>query len=221
MTTPDTEEEVPFYRTPETKVRPGDIVSFSPAFQALKKPVAHLGIEQSKGDRVLAELHGGTKGAAVPAAVQEGRKDTKFVVPGRLDFGLLLTRGCDIDHGRLRQLAAIRPLSAVQGVEDQAAVIEGRHTSLHYLPPAEVAGQRLFDRSFVDFRYIVTLHESLFETLTRPISLSREALFDVHFGWLRHTTGKEIPQSLPCAKCGEMVEVFAQVEEIAAPDADY
>jgi len=38
---------------------------------------------------------------------------------------------------------------------------------------------------------------------------------------MRHTTGKEIPATLNCAACGHDIEVFAEVAEIAPPDADY
>lgn len=71
------------------------------------------------------------------------------MVPGILNFGLLLTRGCDIDHGRLRQVAAIRPLAIVSKVDDQEAVIQGKHTSMYFLPAAHVGELRVFDRSFV------------------------------------------------------------------------
>ena len=65
------------------------------------------------------------------------------------------------------------------------------------------------------------MREDLFGALERPISLTPDALLDVYFGWMRHTTGKEIPATLNCAACGHDIEVFAEVAEIAPPDADY
>lgn len=215
-------QEFAYYKDPDDKVRPGDIVRLSPVYQALRLPLTHLGAEQkAKGDRILAEVLGRDGAGTVPPAVVNGKKDSKFVVPGRLDYAVLLTRGCDIDHGRVRQLAAIRPLSTVQGVEEQEAIIDGKHLSLHFLPPATVNGGQLFDRSFVDFRYIVTLRQDLFDSLNRPLALTPDALLDLYFGWMRHTTGKEIPPTLDCSECGHAVPVFEEVAEIAAPDADY
>jgi hypothetical protein len=218
---PTTADEPPFYRTPDDKVRPGDILQLAPHFQALKPPLVHVGAEQTKSERVHAEILGGTRGAAVTEAIRNGRKDTKFVVPGKFDYAVLLTRGCDIDNGKLRQLAAIRPLSTVQEVEAQAAVIEGRHTSLYYLPACAVDGTLLFDRSFVDFRYVVTMHDKVFAGLARPVSLSREAVYDLYFGWMRHTMGKEISQVIPCPRCNATVDVFAEIESTIVLDVDY
>lgn len=222
MTTTEAAEPA-YYKRPDEKVRPGDIVRLSPVYQALRLPLTHVGAEQkAKGNRIQGELHGREGGGAIPSAVLNGKKDGRFVVPGRLDCAVLLTRGCDIDHGRVRQLAAIRPLSTVQGVDEQAAIIEGKHMSLHYLPPP-TGGQndKVFGRSFVDFRYIVTVRQELFETLERPLALTADALLDLYFGWMRHTTGKEIPVELDCSECGHPVPVFEEVAEIASPPVDY
>jgi hypothetical protein len=208
--------EPEFYKQPDAKVRPGDIVRLSPAFRALKE-MTHVGQEQPKPGRVTAELLGRSNGAPAPAHVLNGTRDTKFVVPGKLEFAILLTRGCDIDHGKVRQLAAIKPLSTVQGVENQAAVIEGRHTSLHFLP----AAPGHFDRSYVDFRYIVTIGQELFDTLDRPLAVTRDALMVLYFGWMRHTTGRDIPQTLDCTACNHPIEVFQEIAEIVNPEDDY
>jgi hypothetical protein len=214
------EAEASFYKPPDEKVRPGDVVRLSPFFQALKDPLVHLGPNKiMKGGRQLGDLLGGP-GEPVPAAVLNG-KQTEFVVRGKLDFALLLTRGCDIDKGSQRQLAAIRPLTTVQGVEQQASIIEGKTMSLHYVPASERNGIALFPESFVDFRYIVTLDASSFDKLERVTALARTGLLDVYFGWMRHTIGQRIPATLDCKQCGAPIPVFAGVAEIANPPADY
>lgn len=66
MKSPDVDSAVEFYKSPDVKVRPGDIVSLAPMLHALKSPLVHLGNEQTKSDRVHAELLGGTKGGPRP-----------------------------------------------------------------------------------------------------------------------------------------------------------
>lgn len=209
------------YQAPDSVVRPGDIVRLSPTLKAIRTPLVHTGREMIRSSNVTAELLGRGDSVAVPDAVKRGEKDTKFVVPGKLDFGVLMTRGCDIDNTKLRQVAAIRPLSTIQGDDNQIAVIEGRHKSLFFLPRAQSGPVVLFDRSYVDFRYIVTLHEDHFSTLDRPISVTRNILLDMYFCWLRHTTGKEIKQQHSCPHCGNEVDPFQDVLETIAPGDDY
>jgi hypothetical protein len=212
--------ELSYYKDRDDAVRPGDIVRLSPFFQALRPPLLHVSPNKSeKSGRLLTDLLGG-RGAGVPEKVAGGQKATEFVVPGKLDFALLLTRGCDIDTNPHRQLAAIRPLSIVQGEGPKADVIDGKTTSLHYLPPAERNGVRLFGDSLIDFRFIVTLDKDLFNGLVRPIALTRTGLLDVYFSWMRHTIGQKIPATTTCT-CGAAVPVFAVVEEIANPPDDY
>jgi hypothetical protein len=212
----------PYYKDPDATVRPGDIMRLAPFFQAIRAPLVHVSSNKSlKGGRELTDLVGG-RGAVVPEKVLLGQKETEFVVPGRFDFALLLTRGCDIEETPHRQLAAIRPLAVVQGgAERKADVIEGKATSLHYLPPAKAAGVALFDDSFIDFRFIVTLSKDLFDGLHRPLALTRDGLLDVYFSWMRHAIGQKIPATTSCLGCGEPVPVFAAIEEVANPPADY
>jgi hypothetical protein len=212
-----------YYKDPDPVVRPGDIVRLSPFFQSLRPPIVHVSSSKSVTDgRHRTDLLGGVGGAVVPTKILSGERKTEFVVPGKLDFALLLTRGCDIENGSHRQLAAIRPLATVQGEEKQADVIEGKTTSLLYLPAAAPDGRQLFGDSFIDFRYIVTLDKGLFDTLERPISLSPdEGLLDVYFGWMRHTIGKKVPVTTTCPSCSTPIPVFEAVREIANPPADY
>jgi hypothetical protein len=210
-----------YYKEPDATVRPGDIVRLSPYFHPLRRPLLHVSTNKSvKQGRLLTDLLGDERGATVPATVASGQKETEFVVRGKFDLAVLLTRGCDIENGVHRQLAAIRPLSVVQGVEHQAEVIEGKHTSLHYLPPAEREGASLFGESVVDFRQIVTLNRELFDGLDRPLALTREGLLDIYFNWMRHTIGQKVPATTTCV-CGAAVPVFAAVAEMASPPVDY
>jgi len=154
--------------------------------------------------------------------VSEGRKDTKLVVAAVLTWAVLLTRGCDIDNGLQRQLAVLRPLSILQGVEVKEAVILGRHSSLHYVPkPAEVQGAALFEESFVDFRFVVTMHRDAFDKLERPIALTRDGLLDMYFSWMRHTIGPQVSRKSPCPSCKTEIEVFQVVEDLLRPHPDY
>jgi hypothetical protein len=224
MVTTTDEVDIPFYKAPDDTVRPGDVVRLSPNLSALKPPLVHVASNKAvRSGRLTAELLGAASGGTVPAVIADGKKETELVFKGKLDLALLLTRGCDIDHGKVRQLAAIRPLTEMQKEEDKIAVIEGKHVGLHYLPRATLpsSGETLFDESFVDFRYIVTVHAEFFATLTRPLALTREGLLDLYFSWMRHTIGKEIPPTLTCATCRKPVTIFTEVAAMIEPPPDY
>jgi hypothetical protein len=210
-----------FYKTPDEKVRPGDIVRLGPSFRALKE-IIHVGSQTVGKGQVSAFLHGVSGSSPATRDVVEGKKDTKLVVPATLAWAVLLTRGCDIDHGAHRQLAVLRPLSTLQGVEVQEAVILGKHSSLHYLPvPTERSSAALFDESFVDFRFVVTMHRDAFDKLERPIALTRDGLLDMYFSWMRHTIGPQVRRKSPCPSCATEVEIFQVVEDLLRPQPDY
>ena len=213
--------EPSLYKTPDQKVRPGDIVRLGPSFRALKELV-HIGAQTAGKGQVSALLHG-IPGSSPPAKdLVEGKKDTKLVVPTSLTWAILLTRGCDIDHSSQRQLAVLRSLTVLQGVEAKEAVILGKHSSLHYLPkPPDVPGQPLFEESFADFRFIVTIHRDVFDKLERPIALTREGLLDLYFGWMRHAIGPQVRRKSPCPSCKAEIEVFQVVEDLLLPQPDY
>jgi hypothetical protein len=210
-----------FYKVPDDKVRPGDIVALGPTLRALKE-VIHVGPLQSAKGQVTAKLFG-VPGAETPSRdVVEGRKDTKLVVPGVFSWAILLTRGCDIDNGPQRQLAAIRPLSLLQDVSAKEAVILGKHSSLYYLPQPEATdASDLFGESFVDFRFLITLHRDAFNSLRRSIALSREALLDMYFGWMKHAIGPQVLRKAPCPACKVEIEMFQIVEDFVRPQPDY
>jgi hypothetical protein len=213
--------EPSLYKTPDQKIRPGDIVRFGPSFRALKELV-HAGAQFASKGQVSALLHG-VPGSSPPAKdVVEGKKDTKLVVPASLTWGILLTRGCDIDNGPQRQLAVVRPLALLQAVEVKEAVILGRHSSLHYLPkPPDVLGPEVFEESFADFRFIVTMHRDAFDKLERSIALTREGLLDLYFSWMRHSIGPQVRRKSPCPSCNAEVEVFQIAEDFIRPQPDY
>src|SRR5262245_59358099 len=146
MTNPDDG----WYRLPDTKTRPGDIFALAPSWRATKPPLRVGGnVQKGKDDRELMEILGGGAKYPLPPKVADGRQDGTFLVPGRTSFGILLTRGCEIDHGRMRQLAVIRPLAEVQGdgersrEQAQADIIDGKMFAAHYLPgvPRDLAGE--------------------------------------------------------------------------------
>ena len=212
---------ITFYKVPEATVRPGDIVALAPSYRALKE-VVHVGQQQASKGQLSARLLGVPGYEEPPKAILQG-KDTKLVVPATLTWGVLLTRGCDIDQGPHRQVAAIRPLSLLQEVSVKEACIRGEHSSLYYLPkPDQGAGSDpLFEESFVDFRFIALLHRDAFNQLARPLSLTREAVLDLYFGWLRHTIGPQVKRKAPCGSCGTEMEVFQVADDFLRPQPDY
>lgn len=221
--------EAEWYKAPDAKVRPGDIVQFTPIYRALPLPLlaANPSASTKKGKKYR-EIWGYEDGAPFPPKVAKGNQESAFLVPGILEsYGVLITRGCDIDSGRVRQVAPIRPLSLIKGggsrtaEDNQAAVIDGRHMSLHYLPPVQNALGKLFEDSFVDFRFVVTLRDDLFNTLARPLALSRPALLDIYLSWVTHTTGKEVPAEGRCPNCASVVHLLEDVDQILYPPPDY
>ena len=212
--------EPSIYKTPDEKVRPGDIVRLGPSFRALKD-VVHVGAQASGKGQVSVTLHGPPGSSAPPKDVVEGKKDTKLIVPAVLTWAVLLTRGCDIDNGSQRQLAVLRPLSILQGVEAKEAVILGRHSSLHYVPKPALDGTDLFEESFVDFRFVITMHRDAFDKLERPLALTRDGLLDMYFSWMRHTIGPQVLRKSPCPSCKTEIEVFQVVEDVLRPQPDY
>lgn len=212
----DSEEEVPFFRPAEDKVRPGDIVRLSPWLKALKS-LQHLDAQETKH-------HGRTTAARVdlsqaPIAVREGRAAVRLIVAAQLEWGMLLTRGCDVDHNSERQIVVLRSLREFNQ-SHHAPIINGEHVGLHYIPAPNDSVHGIGER-VADFRFIATLHRDVFDTLERPLSLTPEALMDLYFGWMRHTIGKRVPDTAPCPSCGTAVEVFRLVEELATPSGDY
>jgi hypothetical protein len=213
-------DELPFYKRADDQCRPGDIVRLAPSFRALKQLV-HIGAEQKAPGRTTAILHGVSDSLPIPAGVLEGKTDARLTVPGLMTWGVLLTRGCDIDHGPVRQLAVIRPLSTMTRVDDQEAVIRGQHTSVHYFPKAHLDGKDFFADSFVDFRFVLTLHRDLFAVLDRPLALTREGLFDLYFSWTRHALGNQLQKTKPCPHCQCAVPVFELASQMLQPPLDY
>lgn len=210
-----------FYKSPDEKVRPGDIVELGPTFRALKD-VVHVGSQQIAKQQVTAKIFGVAGFEAAPRAILEGRADTKLVVPGTLSWAVLLTRGCDIDNGPQRQVAVIRPLTLLQDVAAKEAVILGKHSSLYYLPkPEPAAPSPLFEESFIDFRFVATLHRDAWDRLTRRVSLSRAALLDLYFAWMKHTIGPQVQRKAPCPACNTEIEMFQVVEDFLRPQPDY
>jgi hypothetical protein len=79
----------------------------------------------------------------------------------------------------------------------------------------------LFDESFVDFRFIVSLHRDAFNQLARPLSFTRDAVLDLYFGWMRHTIGPQVKRKAPCGSCGTEMEVFQVAQDFLRPQPDY
>jgi len=214
--------EPSIYKTPDEKVRPGDIVRLGPSFRALKELI-HVGPQTTgKGGQVSAALLGPSGGGLPAKDVAEGKKDTRLIVPAVLSWGVLLTRGCDIENGRQRQVAGIRPLTVLQTIEAKEAVIRGEHSSLHYMPkPPALSGSEMFEESFLDFRFVVTMHGDAFDKLERPIAMTRDGLLDMYFSWMRHTIGPQVKRKAPCPSCKTEIEVFQMVEDLLRPQPDY
>jgi hypothetical protein len=216
-TEPQNESDDPdHYRVPDDKVRPGDIVRLFPAYRSLKA-IEVLGAEWEKNSQRNAKLH---SIAESPKATREGSSETKLVVPGRLRWGLLLSRGCDVDHTVQRQIAPLRPIQEFNP-EDRANIIKGKTIGFHYLPAPPNRADLALGEMVIDFTFITTLHRDLFDTLVRPISLTRDTLHYVYLGWMRHTMGRDIPTMTPCPNCGADVEVFHAAAESARPPDDY
>ena len=209
--------EPSLYKTPDDLVRQGDIVRLGPSLRALKA-IVHVGPQTSgKGGQSSATL------LATPTKdVAEGRKDTQLIVPAVLSWGVLLTRGCDIENGRQRQLVGLRPMSVLQSTEAKESVILGKHSSLHYMPkPGAGPGGDMFEESFLDFRFVITMHSDAFNKLERPIAMTRDGLLDVYFSWMRHTIGPQVKRVAPCPACKTEIEIFHVVEELLRPPPDY
>jgi hypothetical protein len=225
VTTPSGERDVAigFYKLPDEAVRPGDIVALAPSYRALKDLI-HVGPEQKSKGQVTARLMGLPGHEDPPKGALQG-KDTRLIVPATLTWGVLLTRGCDVDQGPQRQVAVIRPLALLQEISVKEACIRGEHSSLYYLPMPELgtdAGETpLFSESFVDFRFIASLHRDAFSRLARPLSLTRDAVLDLYFGWLRHTIGPQVKRKAPCSSCGTAMDVFQVAEDFLRPNPNY
>jgi hypothetical protein len=216
------EPEVPYYKQPDDKIRPGDIFALSPTFVPLRPPFRVLSTSKSKAQgRVTCEIHGDPNGQPIPSDVSSGGKNASFVVDGAFGFAVLLTRGCEIDHGKLRQLAPVLPLSLVQGEPVQAEVIDGKHYSFHYMPTVPAEFGSLFPDSYLDLRRVVTLRADAFSGLARPLSLTRAGVMDLYFSWFRHTTGLTITNELKCPECSAMLPKYSQQTEHFPPPVDY
>lgn len=220
----------PQYRRPDARLRPGDVFLLAPVLEALRGPIAIIGSRDQKGGRIRAALLGGPDGAPLPGRFAAGQEPKELLVAGRLCLAVLLTRGCDIDNGDVRQVAPIRPLRLIRGgtgrsdEENQIAVVEGRTASYHFLPrppecllPPEVD----FPPSFVDLRRTTTLHRSTLDDLPRVVSLTREAVTLLYFAWLRHVTGKQFAAQGICPGCGAAVPFLEDLLEPFTPDHDY
>jgi hypothetical protein len=110
----------------------------------------------------------------------------------------------------------------LQTVEAKEAVILGEHSSLHYMPkPGAVPGGEMFEESFLDFRFVITMHSDAFDKLERPIAMTRDGLLDVYFSWMRHTIGPQVRRKAPCPSCKTEIEIFRVVEDLLRPPPDY
>lgn len=209
------DDEVVVFREPETKVRPGDIVRLSPWLKPLKQ-LQHLDRQETpyKGKQTAARVDI----ADAPKNIREGKADARLIVESKLEWGLLLTRGCDIDHSKERQLVVLRSLAEFN--EHRAPIIRGERVSLHYIPAPASDSLGIGER-VADFRFVVTLHKDLFDGMQRPLSLTPTALLDLYFTWMNHTLGKSVPETMPCPKCETPVDVLRFVEAIATPSGDY
>lgn len=210
------DDAVSVFREPEDVVRPGDIVRLSPSFRALKT-LEHLDRRETFHNKrnTAARL----PMAEAPDDVRTGKADARLVVESKLEWALLVTRGCDVDHGKERQLVLLRSLGEFQA-NHRGPIIDGDRVGLHFIPAPENDKWTIGDR-VADFRFVVTVHRDLFNALERPISLTRDALLDLYFSWMHHAIGKRIPDTAPCPKCNTLVPVFKAVEEVATPGEDY
>jgi hypothetical protein len=218
--------DLTWYRVPDEKLRPGDIFRFAPALRAAKAPLRIAGRQiTGKGGVKTHEVLEHPTFDSVASSTQRGGETTLFL-PGRLTLGIVLSRGCEIDKGRLRQVAQIRPLAELQGDgqraahELQADLIDGKMFAAHYLPEVPAALGSHFPDSYVDFRYICTLDNSLLDPTSRLVSLSRDALHQLYFGWLRHTTGA-VPEPSPCPKCNQEIPLLVEAPGLLSPPEDW
>jgi hypothetical protein len=213
-----------WYRVPDEKVRPGDVFSLSPSWRALKPPLRATGNAQKQKERDLIEVFGNS--TAVPAKILEGMQDGTFLVPGRMTIGILLSRGCEVDHGKIRQLAIVRPLSEIQGdalrssEEHQADVIDGKAFANHYLPAVPETFGAVFPDSYVDFRYVCTVAATFLIGLKRVVALTRPAVQQLYFGWMRHTTGL-VPTPGLCPECKQGIPLLVEAPGALSPAEDW
>ena len=216
-----------FYRPPDTIVRQGDIVVLAPCFLSVRPPLRALGGISVKAGGIYAEVFGAAGGRSLPNAFATGAQEKDLVSPAQLGFGLLLTRGCEVDHRKYRQVVPIRPLEEIQGAdgrsaeENRAAVIEGQRFGMFYLPPVPVELGAYFSHSFVDFRRATTLHSTLFDQFTRPVALGREALQAVYLAWAAHCLGRTPMLEAACPSCSQVLALWATVQESVTPPEDF
>ncbi len=213
-----------WYRVPDEKIRPGDIFSLSPSFRGLKPPLRAAGNTQKKNDRESVEILGAL--APLPTKISEGKQDATFLVPGRFTLGVLLSRGCEVENGKIRQLAIVRPLSEIQGDQERSAdenradVIDGKAFANHYLPAVPNLLGSVFADSYVDFRYICTVTAVFMEGLKRVISLTQVAVQQLYFGWMRHTTGL-VPTPGQCPECHQNIPLLVESPGMLSPPNDW
>jgi len=217
-------DEEAWYRPPDDKIRPGDVFRLTPSLRALKPPLRATGNREERKGRTLVELFGDAN--PLPTRVANGASDGSFIIPGQVALGVLLTRGCEVDNGRARQVALVRPLSGVQpdgsrtAEELKADIIDGKMFSGHFLPGVPTALGGTFGDSYVDFRYISTLDRTWVEALERPVSLTRTALHHLYFAWMRHTTGY-VPTPGPCPACNETIPLLVEQPGLLTPPEDW
>lgn len=206
-----------YYRAADTVVRQGDFVRCAPNFLLLKT-LEHVG-QREKSQH-------GTKGFllphdTVPEKISKNGGLTSLVVPAHFSWMMLLTRGCDIDKGHVRQLVPRKPLTEIQEDERKADLINGKFNSLLYLPEMRVSDTEVVAEGFLDFRSIVSVKRELFDQLARPIGLTHGLLQTIYLGWIRHASGTVIPTHAECSGCGAAVPVFHVVQDAVTPPDDF
>lgn len=207
------------YRALEGTVRQGDIFDGVPVVGAALLPLQIVGKPQvQKGGNVVSQVFGGKSGHPVPPAVADGRERGEAVVPVRLERGLLLSRGCDIDHAKTVQFAPVRPLSTAGGDAVKVAIIEGRAKSCHFLPADSTFGVQ---DCFVDFRQIATVKTEDVARLAPVVGLTRDGVRLLYPAFLRHLTAAELRLEGTCDSCGATVPLLSQIKNLLDPPEDY
>jgi hypothetical protein len=137
---------------------------------------------------VPAQVKGGLQGFAGNEVPRTDRSGMSLLVSrGRVELGMLLNYGCDIDKSYTSRLqfALVRPLSELpESVQEQVAA--GKSFAMMYLPDAPNIGD-----CYVDFRYCVTVDKLTAQKCTRLASMTDAARTRLYAGLFEFYTRQD------------------------------
>jgi hypothetical protein len=180
-----------FYRPADVQLCQGDVVDEVPSVH-LRPPMQAIKPVSLRGNRPGFEAHPweaalSGKVGGVRFDFSRGENVSAFCQCSR---AVVLSFDCEIDQDRKHLLVAlIRPLAAVQRVEDQNTIRENRNFGFWYMPADE---RFKFDESYLDLRRITCLDQAILGSTRRLASLSHDALRSLQRQLILYLTRREL-----------------------------